>query len=105
MTDQDVEELTGWLRERMPGHRVERETMDGTHRFEVRESESGPDDDHGSLALPTRFSSGSEWPTLDEVRRALETASVATLLPKGRRLALRGETGDDMRKVWVEDAA
>lgn len=115
MTEQDLEMLTGWLRERMPGYQLQWESRDGMHVFEVRKSEKEkkkekkrqrrPDGENGSAVLifPDRFSNGDEWPSLAELQRAMETASVASLLTKGRRLRLRADEQEEMRKVWVED--
>lgn len=113
MTERDIEALTGWIRERMPGYDLRREHRDGMHVFEVREDVKGAgkqrrqeadgEAEPALLALPGRFSDGDEWPSLAELQRALETASVPSLLMKGRRLRVRGGEQQDMRKVWVED--
>lgn len=117
MTDQDLEALTGWIRERMPGYRLHRKSRNGMHVFEVREGKEvreGEEEREGEadaesldalLVLPARFSDGSDWPSLAELQRALETASVPSLLTKGRRLRLRADEQEEMRKIWVEDVA
>lgn len=113
MTDQDLEALTRWLRERMPGYRLQRERRDDAHVFEVRrDAKEGKkqkkrgaegDGDRALLVLPGRFTDGGEWPSLAELQRALETASVDSLLMKGRRLRVRSGNQEEMRKVWVQD--
>lgn len=118
MTEDDLEALTDWLRGRMPGYdlELERGTEDDTLVLEVRESGEdgksgqregrGEEASAGLLWMPARISEGGDWPSLAEVKRALETAAVSSLLTKGRHLALRmPDRKDDMRKLWVEDVA